>query len=200
MLNTASDYKFLKTTDIGSFINGDIMPLKFPNKNTIAPVRFEDYLFLTEGFLERMNVEQAGSNNTLPPVRTIYASKILGSVIDSINGTASGPAMGYNGHRGYYINPDSNVRTDNLTVSGNTSIAILGDYVTNYKFDTVAIKMPSELKPSNYARRPLFAEYIRARYYDLNRLKLLSFRTAIGDLAESATTYYYDTNGQITSS
>ena len=77
MLNNASDYKFLKTADIGSFINGDIMPLKFPNKNTIAPLRFEDYLFLTEGFYERMNVELVGDNTVLPPVRTIYASKIL---------------------------------------------------------------------------------------------------------------------------
>jgi hypothetical protein len=95
MLTQAEDYKFVKTDDISRFINGDIMPIVFPTKGTKALVRFEDYLFLLEGFYERMNPELAEDNRVIPPVRTLYGTKILGSEFTTnYLGYVAGPTVG----------------------------------------------------------------------------------------------------------
>lgn len=113
MLTSASDYKFVKTTDVDQFITGSIMPVIFPTADTKAFVRYEDYLFLLEGFYERMNPESAGDNNILPATRTLYSSKILGTQLNYLNsasaGYLAGPAIGYRQGNGLYINPNATI-------------------------------------------------------------------------------------------
>jgi len=112
MLTNASDYRFVDTTSIGNFINGNIMPVVYPLKNTMATVRFEDYLFLLEGFYERMNVESIGLNNVIPLPRTIYGSNILASELrytinsNSNLGYLHGASIGYASSNTQYINPN----------------------------------------------------------------------------------------------
>lgn len=76
MLSDASSYKFVKTSDVASFINGNIIPAVFPNSNTIATLNFENYLFLLEAYYERNNIMLAGDNTLIPPIRTLNSGNI----------------------------------------------------------------------------------------------------------------------------
>lgn len=201
MLTSASDYKFVKTTDVSQFITGSIMPVIFPKANTKAFVRYEDYLFLLEGFYERMNPESEGDNNVLPATRTLYRSKILGTVFSPTSMYISGPSIGYGNQRAYYINPESTVSLtpiiENTAGTGPTK-NILGDYITDVPLNAVAYY--SSKRPFYSGKSPLWSDYIRARYYDLKNATRMYFQLQVGDLATSSTTYYYDKDGNEESS
>lgn len=177
------------------------MPEIFPNANTKAFVRYEDYLFLLEGFYERMNPESEGDNNVLPATRTLYRSKILGTMFSPISIFISGPSIGYVNQRAYYINPESIISLapiiENTTGIGATK-QILGDYITDVRLDAVAYYYPK--RPFYSGKSPLWSDYIRARYYDLKNATRMYFDLYVGDLATSSTTYYYRKDGSVESS
>ena len=79
MLNSPSDYEFINVSDVGSFIHGNVLPVRFTAASSggkYATCNYEDYLYLLEAYYERMNYDQDGQNNISPANRTLSASYI----------------------------------------------------------------------------------------------------------------------------
>lgn len=98
----------------------------------MAAVRFEDYLFLLEGFYERMNPDSGGLNNVIPPPRTLYSSNILGTQFRFDRSFIYGSTLGYSSRQTYYINPNSTI-SDSYIVSSNYVGSVLGSFITDYE-------------------------------------------------------------------
>ena len=60
MLNSASDYDFVDVSNVGSFIRGRPLPVRYTSSSGIAICAYEDYLYLLEAYNERLNLEQDG--------------------------------------------------------------------------------------------------------------------------------------------
>lgn len=73
MLNNASDYKFVDVSNIANMIHGNIIPVISPSAYNVAPLYFENYLFLLEAYNERRYLEQAGDNSVAPPTTELSA-------------------------------------------------------------------------------------------------------------------------------
>lgn len=140
----ADVYTFLNVTN-GSINN--IMPIIAPEKNHLAPLYYEDLLFLTEGFLQRQKIDTVGNNSLEPPPVTLYVSSMLPLSLgtETINNnsyykterltnitTSTGNGVAY------YLNPetyvsDKSVSGVGLTNSGLANLISLG-FLTNSGF------------------------------------------------------------------
>lgn len=201
MLNNASDYKFLDVSHVAGEIHGDIMPIVYPTANTIASAQYEDMLFLTEAYYERMNISSGGSNDKAIPSRRLTATNL--SAI-SLAGTSTvqihGPSIGYFGEQFYYLNPNTTYPSNIISVNQN-----LGDvytYLQNYELVAAENKEPyRSMRPpafsSTYFFSRLLGEFIRAKYWTFNQMNKALIRLCLGDFATQVTQVNYNSDGSI---
>lgn len=115
MLNTPSDYEFVNVSDVGSFIHGEVLPVRFnasSSSGKFATCAYEDYLYLLESYYERINYDQDGQNNITPANRTLSASYVRPLHWPYTVGYLAG-SIG----SGCYINPNSTIITSLTEIS-----------------------------------------------------------------------------------
>lgn len=174
MLNGASDYKFVKTSQIASKIHGNILPRRTPTAAT-SPVYFEDYLFQLEAYYERMNPESAGSNSVVADItlnaRNIYDLKINSQSLSTSNSTMRGPNIGYDNDATYYISPDTTYPNNHVN-TGYTedSTYYIYSYLQNWMNPSPEMKSPYYGMQPYYGNNRLLSEFIRMRFWGYNRM------------------------------
>lgn len=161
MLNSASDYEFVDVSNIGSFIHGKPLPVRYTSSSTsgAATCAYEDYLYLLEAYYERMNLEQDGQNNIQPAVRTVVAGAAEATTwtrpIGSIGGYGSIQ----------FINKDSTIPMS-LTQLGSPD-SRSADAIGNQSFTLYAPKYSQYMIRSKSARK---LEGWCRRFYDYHLL------------------------------
>lgn len=204
MLTAASDYKFIDTSNIGGMIHGNIMPVVSPQASAVAPVYFEDYLFLLEGFYERMNLDQAGTNNISPPPPTIYESNIIATEIPRTTNYMRSNYISsiYEGIEPRFISPDSTIISNPIIYTGSgdpnydNTQALQNTYNDSITHGANA-KYGYPIRPSTSAW-PMWSEYIRARHWELERCSRVMMWERLGIFCDSCILKYYNSDGELT--
>ena len=111
----SADYEFVNVSDVGSFIHGEVLPVRFnasSSSGKFATCAYEDYLYLLESYYERINYDQDGQNNITPANRTLSASYVRPLHWPYTVGYLAG-SIG----SGCYINPNSTIITSLTEIS-----------------------------------------------------------------------------------
>lgn len=76
MLNSPSDYEFVNVSNVGSFIHGQVLPVRYAASSTsgAATCAYEDYLYLLEAYYERANYDSQPTSTITPSSRVVVAS------------------------------------------------------------------------------------------------------------------------------
>lgn len=209
MLSDASSYKFVKTSDVASFINGNIIPAVFPNSNTIATLNFENYLFLLEAYYERNNIMLAGDNTLIPPMRTLNSGNIRALIPTGtyqnypITGSTSNPEYKpyIDAPYGRWCNPNTtiypNIYQYEPSSSGGYS-SRFWSYVQNFGLYNPIDKQPYYgMRPSKQSLPK--AEFIRSMFYAYNMMRKYVRQMRTDILFESANYSVTNYKGETTS-
>lgn len=199
-------YDFLDVSNVDALINGNIMPTVAPAKETLAPLYYEDLLFLTEGYYQRTYIDTVPRNQNQPPPQTLYVNSLLSThlyrygsdipyathEITSFNTTT--PAI--------YISQESIISEqpiakevfvihsnvwDDLEEIGALKNYLIPDVLKNYNYN----------QPTTGTIRTLYSEYIRARYYILNQCSKLLITPELKTFIPTCTYKTYYSSGAI---
>lgn len=171
MLNTPSDYEFVNVSDVGSFIHGEVLPVRFSASSSsgkYATCNYEDYLYLLEAYYERMNWDQVGQNSISPANRTLSSSFVRPIHWTQAVGTFPGLDAGA------FINPDSQVITSLTELS---SSSFPSEVVSGYQMQ-LSSNGGYSYSPRSRSFREL--ELLGRFFWDYHRLKKLTInKTAV---------------------
>ena len=91
MISAAADYEYVDTTGLSAFITGGILPVRMASADGSERVlRYEDYLFLLEGYYERANWNASPSVSVQPSGRVLDETAMLGATILSATANPAG--------------------------------------------------------------------------------------------------------------
>lgn len=159
MLNSPSDYEFVNVSNVGSFIHGQVLPVRYAASSTsgAATCTYEDYLYLLEAYYERMNLEQEGQNNIQPSIRTVIAGAAEATTWNQTVGTI-----------GRFINKNSTFPlslTQLSSTSSNVDDTIENKSITLYapKYSQYTIRSKSTRRLEGWCRR--FYDYHQLTRY-----------------------------------
>lgn len=173
MLNSASDYQYVDTSNLSRYIDGNILPVRNQNGTGRATCKYEDYLFLLEAYNERMYANQIGTNNISAASRIVTASNINETRFSSTSFSW-----------GTFINKNSGIPSDIVetqyiddTLSG-TSLSLYKPYTQSpsyrfldslcKRFDDVHNMSKAKCSYSNIYTQVLFSSgsFFYMTYYD----------------------------------
>ncbi len=182
MLTRASDYQMVDVSAFSNRITGDIVPALEATGQEYLPLRFEDFLFLQEAYLQRTNW-----NKALPAEKTSPPSN-SDRLIDSsyyFSETSTFVTL-------YCVPPDATLKGDFLLSGENASQK--ETFYTGGDWD-----FKPTVSPSSYG--VLDVDVLRFRYHNMAQVNRMSVSVFTGDMLESIvrTTTYLD-DGSLSSS
>lgn len=166
MLTTASDYQMVDVSAFSDRITGGIVPALEATGQECLPLRFEDFLFLQEAYLQRMNWNKAlPAEKTAPPSNSVR-------LIDSsyyFSETSTFVTL-------YCVPPDANLKGDFLLSGG--SVSAKETFYTGGDWD-----FRPTVSPASYG--VLDVDVLRFRYHNMSQVNRMSVSVSNGDMLES---------------
>lgn len=192
MLNTPSDYEFVNVSDVGSFIRGEVLPVRFSASSSTgkyATCNYEDYLYLLESYYERINYDQDGQNNIAPANRTLSSTYVR--PLHWPHAVGGIPGLGDS----QYVNPQATAVSSLTELQSSSSYPPIQNYQMSLSSNDSAYRY-SPRSPS-YRELELWGRF----FYDYHRLtKLVCNKSVLTNICTenpsgSGTTRSYRNDG-----
>ena len=198
MLSNPSDYKFVDVSPVAGMIDGNIIP-KSISTCSIAPLRFENYLWCLEGWYERQNPEQAGTNSIAVPSTALSRGNINAIAISELNNHIRGPNIGYKPNVTEYLSLSTVVSPPHAEfVSQGSPQYGLYDFLQDSSLSAPEQHIPYyRMRPITSYPPVLYIEFMKAKFWTLNNMRKLLMPLAGGDFATSIVQQTLDKNGNV---
>lgn len=174
MLRKTEDYKILDVTGLEHFISGQILPVR--KGGARRALKYEDYLFLREGFLERANWRTASGQNVekvVPAGRLLKGNAMKEACVTAIRNVLHD-----------YIDADAALPsgvssiTDGEVYAKDFESKVSGDVLTWAELNALAFQSTLKLERLEEAYANL-AKMTRTREFEFDITRLFTSRTMV---------------------